>query len=670
MTLGRTWTVALEGLDGRLVAVEAHLAGGLPGTTIIGMGDTVGQQAKERLRSALVNSGCKWPDQRITLALSPAGLPKKGASFDLAMAVALVVANEKDPVGVPGDAATRHVLIGELGLDGSVRRVRGVLPLLLAARGHGRTTAIVPSDNLAEASLSGLLVRGADNLPQVLAFLRGDGPLVEADPSSMRPQATAGPADMADVLGQPEARAALELAAAGRHHIAMLGPPGAGKTMLAMRLVGLLPPLDDEQALQVTAIHSVAGALEDDHPLVVRPPFIGPHHSASLAAMVGGGSGLPRPGAASLAHHGVLFLDESRERTCTRGLQSFHGQPGRRRASPAGPSIRNKTYPPYLPYNVAVADGRRPIVLYLRLSKYHADGADAIDRQRLDLTRQLESDGGWSVVGEYVDNDSASASAVRSRAGWQALNKSIADGTVTAVAFWKLDRTNRVASKIIEWLATCRKSGVTLVSHEDPSAELNEASASAKLLIGIKSFSQKSKPTRCPIARRPQSATPPKQDSTTAACPLRVASRRPSHRLLRADRNPTRTSSDSNTRHCAMPFIESSTESRSTTLAGCGARSTASRPPLERKSQPATFAEYLTSPRLMGYRMRQVPEHKRGVRINLLDHIARDQHGEPVISQEPVCDRVTWMRLQSAIAGGPRAQRGAYGETWPRTRSA
>ena len=313
MTLGRTWTVALEGLDGRLVAVEAHLAGGLPGTTIIGMGDTVGQQAKERLRSALVNSGCKWPDQRITLALSPAGLPKKGASFDLAMAVALVVANEKDPVGVPGDAATRHVLIGELGLDGSVRRVRGVLPLLLAARGHGRTTAIVPSDNLAEASLSGLLVRGADNLPQVLAFLRGDGPLVEADPSSMRPQATAGPADMADVLGQPEARAALELAAAGRHHIAMLGPPGAGKTMLAMRLVGLLPPLDDEQALQVTAIHSVAGALEDDHPLVVRPPFIGPHHSASLAAMVGGGSGLPRPGAASLAHHGVLFLDEAPE---------------------------------------------------------------------------------------------------------------------------------------------------------------------------------------------------------------------------------------------------------------------------------------------------------------------------------------------------------------------
>lgn len=307
MALGRTWTVTLDGLAGHLVRVEADLANGLPGTTVIGMGDAAVSQARDRVRAAVLNSGQKWPDKRITLALSPAGLPKKGASFDLALAVALLAAAGV----VPARGAARTVLVGELGLDGSLRPVRGMLPLLLAARRQGRSEAIVPVANLAEAALAGMRVRGVDSLAGLVLHLNRKGPLI--DPPPREPPEQVSFVDMADVLGQPEARAALELAAAGGHHLAMVGPPGAGKTMLAMRLPGLLPPLDDEQSLEVTAVHSVAGALDDRTPLITRPPFVDPHHSASLASMVGGGSGLIRPGSASLAHRGVLFLDEAPE---------------------------------------------------------------------------------------------------------------------------------------------------------------------------------------------------------------------------------------------------------------------------------------------------------------------------------------------------------------------
>ncbi len=307
MALGRTWAVALHGLAGHLVRVEADLANGLPGTTVIGMGDAAVSQARDRVRAAVLNSGQKWPDKRITLALSPAGLPKKGASFDLALAVALLAAAG----AVPARGAARAVLVGELGLDGTLRPVRGVLPLLLAARKQGRQEAIVPVANLAEAALAGMTVRGVASLADLVLHLNSKAELV--DPLPREPAEQLSFVDMADVLGQPEARAALELAAAGGHHLAMVGPPGAGKTMLAMRLPGLLPPLDDEQSLEVTAVHSVAGALDDRTPLITRPPFVDPHHSASLASMVGGGSGLIRPGSASLAHRGVLFLDEAPE---------------------------------------------------------------------------------------------------------------------------------------------------------------------------------------------------------------------------------------------------------------------------------------------------------------------------------------------------------------------
>ena len=308
MALARTWSVALDGVSGHLIQVEADLAGGLPGTTVIGLGDAAVYQARDRVRAAVMNSGHRWPDKRITLALSPAALPKKGAAYDLALAVALLEAAGVVPRGRVGGT----VLLGELGLDGTVRPVRGVLPLLLAARAAGRQEAVVPVGNLTEAALSGLRVHGVAALIDLLSHLNGEPDRLIQNPPVPVKQPPRLP-DMADVLGQPEARAALEVAAAGGHHLAMIGPPGAGKTMLATRLPGLLPVLDAEQSLEVTAVHSVAGNLDGDTPLITHPPFVDPHHTASLAAVIGGGSGLIRPGSVSLAHRGVLFMDEAPE---------------------------------------------------------------------------------------------------------------------------------------------------------------------------------------------------------------------------------------------------------------------------------------------------------------------------------------------------------------------
>lgn len=309
MTLARTWSVGLTGLVGQVVTVEADLSAGLPGTSVIGMPDQAIVQSRDRIRAAIVNSGHKWPDRRITLGLSPAALRKSGAGYDIALAVAVLAAAGTVPVAAAGGA----VLIGELGLDGAMRPVRGVLPAVLAARAAGRTRVVVPLGNLSEAALAtGMTVWGAPTLADLVASLLGEnhGMIKGVAPDPAPP--ADGP-DLADVLGQDEARLALEIAAAGGHHLAMLGPPGAGKTMLAARLPGILPPLDDEAALEVTAVHSVAGLLDEQTPLITRPPFIDPHHSATQAAIIGGGSGQIRPGSVSLAHHGVLFLDEAPE---------------------------------------------------------------------------------------------------------------------------------------------------------------------------------------------------------------------------------------------------------------------------------------------------------------------------------------------------------------------
>lgn len=304
-----------------MITVEAHLAAGLPGTTVIGSGDAAVVQSRDRVKAAVQSSGYKWPDTRITLALSPAGLPKRGAGYDLPLAIAVLAASGVVTI----DSVLRQVVIGELGLDGSVRPVRGVLPMLLAARAEGWDRAVVPAANLAEASLAtGMRVRGVLHLRDLVDTLRGEGPGLVVPDEIVLPAMQVGP-DLVDVLGQPDARRALEIAAAGAHHLLMIGPPGAGKTMLASRLPGLLPLLSDEEALEVTAVHSVAGTLAETTPLIVRPPFVDPHHSASVASMIGGGSGHIRPGSVSLAHRGVLFLDEVAE--AQRGMLDALRQP-------------------------------------------------------------------------------------------------------------------------------------------------------------------------------------------------------------------------------------------------------------------------------------------------------------------------------------------------------
>lgn len=312
MTLGRTRSVGVTGIHGRVIDVEADVAPGLPAFVVSGMPDAACKQAPDRIRAAAKNCELELPRQRITVNLSPASLPKHGSGFDLAIAVAtLVCGGTITPALVEG-----VVHLGELGLDGTVRAIPGVLPAVLAAVDAGATQVVVPVANAAEAALvPDIEVVPIDNLAALVrryTCLARRRPLPEPPPVPSRAAVTPSPPDLADVVGQDEARYALEVAAAGGHHLAMVGPPGAGKTMIAERLPGLLPPLTREQALEVTAIHSVLGALPDQV-LIEQPPFVAPHHGASMPAVVGGGSGRVRPGAVSRAHRGVMFLDECPE---------------------------------------------------------------------------------------------------------------------------------------------------------------------------------------------------------------------------------------------------------------------------------------------------------------------------------------------------------------------
>ncbi|MFG2166656.1 YifB family Mg chelatase-like AAA ATPase [Micromonospora chersina] len=308
MSYAKVLCVGLVGMAGHVVEVEADLAPGLPGVVISGLPDTALHEARDRVRAAIVNSGQRWPNRRITLNLLPATLPKYGSAFDLAIAVAVLGGSGELPL-VPLEAT---VVLGELGLDGTVRPVRGVLPMVAAAARAGFSQVVVPAGNAAEAAvIPGVRVRAADTLHRLVAFVRDGTPLL-APPDDTRTAEAGGP-DLADVAGQRLGRRALEVAAAGGHHLALLGPPGAGKTMLAERLPSVLPELDDDAALEVTALHSIAGLLPPGGRLLRRPPFQAPHHTATVPSLVGGGSGLARPGAVSLAHRGVLFLDEAAE---------------------------------------------------------------------------------------------------------------------------------------------------------------------------------------------------------------------------------------------------------------------------------------------------------------------------------------------------------------------
>jgi magnesium chelatase family protein len=301
--LGRAVTHALVGLDARRVEVEAHVGGQVPGFTIVGLADRAVTEAKERVRSGVRCAECEWPRGRITVNLAPAALRKEGSAFDLPIALAILAASGQ----VPRDELDRHAVHGELALDGRVRPVSGVFAVAEGARRAGMPRIICAARSAPEAALAGVEPVPVWHLAEAVSYLRGEHvpePVVERNG---RPP-PAGP-DLRDVRGQERARRALEIAASGAHNLLFAGPPGTGKTMLARRLPGLLPPLLDVAALEVTRIHSVAGILRPDHPLVTTPPFRAPHHTASAAAIVGGGRG-PRPGEASLAHGGVLLLDE------------------------------------------------------------------------------------------------------------------------------------------------------------------------------------------------------------------------------------------------------------------------------------------------------------------------------------------------------------------------
>jgi magnesium chelatase family protein len=333
MALARTHAIALVGVQGHVVEIEADIENGLVTLLLVGLPDTALREARDRIRSAILNSGQSWPQRRITVGLSPASLPKRGSGFDAGIALAILAAAGS----IRADWLEGTVFLGELGLDGRLRPVPGVLPAVAAAAAAGFGRVVVPRDNMAEAALvPGVRVVAPANLSALVDWLAGtdgadEGSLVAvAEPGCGALTATAAgripgratatadraagvPRDLAEVAGQPVARRAAEICAAGGHHLMLSGPPGVGKTLLAERLPTIMPTLRAGEALEVSAIHSVAGALTAAQPLVAVPPFCAPHHTSSKAAIVGGGSGVIKPGAASLAHLGCLFLDEAPE---------------------------------------------------------------------------------------------------------------------------------------------------------------------------------------------------------------------------------------------------------------------------------------------------------------------------------------------------------------------
>lgn len=302
MSLAIVHTRATVGIDAPSITVETHLSNGLPSLSIVGLPETAVKESKDRVRGALLTSRYEFPTRRITINLAPADLPKEGGRFDLPIALGILAASGQ----VPGGELAGYEFVGELSLSGELRPISGILPVAVQARAAGRRL-VVPAENAAEAALvSDLPILAARHLLEVCAHLQGREPLPVHVPSRVPPAETVGE-DLAEVRGQHQARRALEIAAAGAHGLLMVGPPGTGKTMLASRLPGILPPMTEAEALEAAAVQSIAGGVDPKR--WHRRPFRAPHHTASGVALVGGGS-YPRPGEISLAHHGVLFLDE------------------------------------------------------------------------------------------------------------------------------------------------------------------------------------------------------------------------------------------------------------------------------------------------------------------------------------------------------------------------
>lgn len=306
MALAKTFAAALTGITGHVVTVEANIGPGLPGIHMVGLGDAAVRESRERIRTAVANSELPWPKTKIVVSLSPAGLPKRGSHFDLAIALAVLAARNEQAAA----RLQRVLVLGELGLDGQIKPVPGVLPSLLAGQRAGFDTAIIPAGNASEVALiDDIAVFTAATLIDAWHFASAGTalPLASASPSVPTPTDL----DFADIAGQPRAKLAAEVAAAGGHHMFMVGPPGSGKSMIAERIPTILPELSRSAALDVAAVRSVAATgLDDD---TTSAPFIAPHHTITRAGLVGGGQGTAAPGAISMAHHGVLFLDEVSE---------------------------------------------------------------------------------------------------------------------------------------------------------------------------------------------------------------------------------------------------------------------------------------------------------------------------------------------------------------------